>query len=168
MLAGIILAAAASRLIPHPPNFTPIAAVALFGGAQFSCKRTAFLVSLAGLFLSDLVFGFYAITPLVYGSFALTVCLGFWIRQRRSVQRTAFAAVASAILFFGLTNFGVWTIDSLYPKTTAGLVDCYVAGIPFFRNMLLGDLLYSALLFGALALAENRFVRLREPVVAGT
>ena len=162
VLAAMILAAAASRLLPHPPNFTPIAPIALFGGAQFSSKRAAFLVPLAGLFLSDLVFGFYAITPVVYGSFALTVCLGFWVRRRRSVQRIAFAAVASAVLFFLLTNFGVWAIDNLYPKTTAGLVDCYVAAIPFFRNMLLGDLLYSALLFGALAFAENRFVRLRE------
>src|SRR5258705_4637825 len=136
VLVGMILAAAASRLIPHPPNFTPIAAIALFGGAQFSSKRAAFLVPLAGMFLSDLVFGFYAITPVVYGSFALTVCLGLWVRLRRSVQRTAFAAVASAVLFFVLTNFGVWAIDNLYPKTTAGLVDCYVAAIPFFRNML--------------------------------
>jgi hypothetical protein len=163
MLAGMILAAAASRLIPHPPNFTPIAAIALFGGAQFSSKRAAFLVPLAGLFLSDLVFGFYTITPVVYGSFTLTACLGFWVRQRCSVQRIAFAAVASAILFFVLTNFGVWAIDNLYPKTTAGLVDCYVAAIPFFQNMLLANVLYSALLFGGFALAENRFVRLREP-----
>ena len=123
---------------------------------------------LAILFLSDLVLGFYAITPVIYGSFAITVCLGFRVRYRRSVQRVAFAAVASAILFFVLTNFGVWAIDNLYPKTTNGLVDCYVAAIPFFRNMLLGDLFYSALLFGVLALAENRFVRLREPAVAGT
>jgi len=162
MLMTLILAAAASRLIPHPPNFTPIAAIALFGGAQFSSKRAAFLVPLAGLFLSDLVFGFYGITPVVYGSFALTVCLGFWVRHR-SMQRIAFAALASAILFFVLTNFGVWAIDNLYPKTMAGLVDCYVAAIPFLRNMVLGNLLYSALLFGGFALAENRFIRLREP-----
>ena len=167
MLAGMVLAAAASRLIPHPPNFTPIAAIALFGGAQFSSKRAAFLVPLAGLFLSDLVFGFHAITPVVYGSFGLAVCLGFWVRHRRSTSRIACAAVASAILFFVLTNFGVWAIDNLYPKTAAGLVDCYVAAIPFFRNMLLANLVYSTLLFGALAVAENRFVRLREPV-AGT
>jgi hypothetical protein len=163
MLAVMILAAAASRLIPHPPNFTPIAAIALFGGAHFSSKRVAFLVPLAGLFLSDLVFGFYAITPVVYGSFALTVCLGFWVRHRRSVQRIAFAAIASAVLFFMLTNFGVWAIDNLYPKTPAGLMDCYVAAIPFFQNMLLANVLYSTLLFGGFALAENRFVRLREP-----
>ena len=168
MLVTMILAAAASRLIPHPPNFTPIAAIALFGGAQFASKRAAFLVPLAGMFLSDLVFGFYAITPVVYGGFALTVCLGFWVRQHRSVQRIAFAAVASAILFFVLTNFGVWAMDHLYPKTIAGLVDCFVAAIPFFRNMLLGNLLYSALLFGALAFSENRFVRLRESAVAAS
>src|SRR5881392_575444 len=113
VLAAMILAAAASRLIPHPPNFTPIAAIALFGGAQFSSKPTAFLVPLAGLFLSDLIFGFYAITPVVYGSFVLTVCLGFWVR--RSVQRIAIAAIASAILFSVVTNFGVWAIEHLYP-----------------------------------------------------
>jgi hypothetical protein len=168
MLVTMIMAAAASRLIPHPPNFTPIAAIALFGGAQFANKRAAFLVPLAGMFLSDLVFGFYAITPVVYGSFALTVCLGFWVRQNRSGQRIALAVVASAILFFVLTNFGVWAMGNLYPKTTAGLVDCYVAAIPFFRNMLLGNAFYSALFFGGLALAEYRFVRLRESAVAAS
>jgi hypothetical protein len=165
ILAGMVLAAAAVRLLPHPWNFTPIAAMALFGGAQCASKRAAFLMPLTALFLGDLVLGLHRLMPFVYGCFALTVCFGFWVRRRRSVQRIAFAAVASAILFFVLTNFGVWAIDNLYPKTTAGLVDCYVAAIPFFRNMLLGDLLYSALLFGALAFAENRFVRLREPAV---
>jgi len=81
VLAGMILAAAGSRLIPHPPNFTPIAALALFGGASFVDNRAAFIVPLAGLFLSDLVLGFYAISPVVYGSFALIVCLGFWVRR---------------------------------------------------------------------------------------
>jgi len=166
LLATLILAAASSRLLPHPPNFTPIAAMALFGGAQFSSRRAAFLVPLAGLALSDLAFGFYAITPVVYGAFALTVCLGFWVRQRRSALRVASAAVASAVLFFVLTNFGVWALENLYPRTATGLMDCYIAAIPFLRNMLLGNLLYSALLFGALALAENRFVRLRESAAA--
>src|SRR5450756_256834 len=166
LLASLILVAAASRLIPHPPNFTPIAAIALFGGSQFASKRAAFLVPLAGLFLSDLVFGFYAITPVVYGCSALTVCLGFWVRQQRSSLRVASAAVASAVLFFVLTNFGVWALEQLYPRTANGLVECYVAAIPFFRNMLVGNLLYSALLFGTLALAESRFVRLRESAVA--
>jgi hypothetical protein len=165
MLVAMILAATASRLIPHPPNFTPIAAIALFGGAQFSSKRAAFFVPLASLFLSDLVFGFYPITPIIYGCFALTVCLGSWVGSR-SAPRVAFAAVVSAVLFFVLTNFGVWAIEHLYPKTLAGLADCYVAAIPFLRNMILGNLTYSALLFGGSAFAEKRFVHLREPAVA--
>src|SRR5881392_1199654 len=89
VLAGMILAAAASRLIPHPPNFTPLAAIALFGGANFADKRAAFLVPLGGFFVSDLAIGFYPITPVVYGSFALIVCLGFWVRRRRTAWRIA-------------------------------------------------------------------------------
>ena len=165
-LAGMILAATASRLIPHPPNFSPIAALALFGGASFASKRAAFLVPVLGLFLSDLVLGFSSITPVVYGSFAIITCLGLWLRQRQSVSRIAGAAVVSALLFFVLTNFGVWALENLYPKTSAGFADCYVAAIPFFRNTLASNLLYSALLFGGFALAENRFASLREPAVA--
>lgn len=166
VLAGMILAATASRLVPHPPNFSPIAAIALFGGASFESKRAAFLVPLAGLFLSDLVLGFHVITPVVYGSFALIVCIGFWVRRRRSVGRIAGAAVVGAVLFFILSNFGVWAICHLYPKTPDGLAECYVAAIPFFSNSLLSNLLYSALLFTGLKIAENRFVRLRENAVA--
>jgi hypothetical protein len=165
-LAGMILAATASRLIPHPPNFSPLAAIALFGGATFANKRAAFLVPFAGLFLSDLVLGFYAITPVVYGAFALTVCLGFCVRRGRTPGRIAAAAIVSALLFFAITNFGVWALDHWYPKTPAGLMACYAAAIPFFRNTLLSNLLYSALLFGGLAVAENRFVPLRECAVA--
>src|SRR5260370_12883263 len=108
ILAGMILAAAASRLIAQPPNFTPVAAMALFGGASFASKRAAFLVPLAGLFLSDLVLGFYRVTPVVYGSFALIVCLGFWLRPQQIVWRIAGATLAGAVIFFVLTNFGVW------------------------------------------------------------
>ena len=165
-LAGMILAATASRLIPHPPNFSPIAALARFGGASFASKRAAFLVPLLGLFLSDLVLGFYSITPVIYGSFALITCLGLWLRQRQSVSRIAGAAVVSALLFFVLTNFGVWAWENLYPKTWAGFADCYVAAIPFFRNTLASNLLYSALLFGGLALAEKRWPILTETAPA--
>lgn len=162
LLAGMILAAAASRLIPHPPNFTPIAAMALFGGACFSDKRAAFLVPMAGLLASDLVIGLYRLMPAVYGSFALTVCLGFWLRRHRSAWRVAGTSLGSAILFFVLTNFAVWAFGTLYPKTPVGLRECYVAAIPFFRNMLLGDLFYAGVLFGGLALAERRYGILRE------
>ncbi len=166
LLAGMILAAAASRLIPHPPNFTPVAAIALFGGAQFAGKRAAFLVPLAGLFLSDLMLGLYALMPVVYGAFALVVSLGFWLRHQRSALRVTSAAVLSAVLFFVLTNFGVWAFSALYPKTVTGFAECYVAAIPFFLNMLLSDLVYSALLFRGMALAEKRFAAVREHAIA--
>ena len=166
VLAGIILAAVAARLLPHPPNCTPVAALALFGGASFASKRAALLVPLAGLFLSDLVLGFYAITPVVYGSFAIIVCLGFWLRRRQNIWCIAGASIVGALLFFVLTNFGVWAFDTLYPKTWAGLADCYVAAIPFFRNTLTSDLFYSALLFGGLVLAEKRWPILAETAPA--
>jgi hypothetical protein len=159
----LILAAAVSRLIPHPPNFAPVAALALFGGAYFSDKRLAFLVPMAALFLSDLVLGLYGHMEVVYGSFALVVCIGLWLQRRRSAARIAAAALASSILFFILTNFGVWAFGSLYPKTAAGLLTCYTAAIPFFQNTLLGDAVYTAALFGSFALAERTFPVLREP-----
>lgn len=166
VLAGLTLAVVAARWLPHPPNFTPITALALFGGASFADKRAAFIVPLLGLFVSDLLLGFYSITPFVYGSFAPIAGFGLWLRGRKSVPRIALAAVASALLFFIVTNFGVWALGALYPKTAAGLGDCYVAAIPFFRHTLASSLLYSALLFGALALAEKRFTGLRESAVA--
>src|ERR1043166_7069413 len=100
LLIGMILTAAISRLIPHPPNFTPICALALFGGANLADKRAAFLVPLAALFLTDLFRGFSMLTPGVYGSFVLIVCLCFWLRGRRTMARISVAALAGAILFF--------------------------------------------------------------------
>jgi len=166
LLAGMIMIATASRLMPHPPNFSPIAALALFGGAQFGDKRLAFFVPLAAMFLADLVLGLHSLIPVIYGSFALIVCLGFWLRRRQNVWAVGGAAVASALLFFVLTNFGVWAMGQIYPRTPAGLLDCYAAAIPFFQNTLLSNVFYTALLFGGLAIAENRFVSLREMPVA--
>lgn len=175
VLWGTILAAAASRLIPHPPNFAPIGAMALFGGACFADRRAAFVMPLAAMLLSDLAIGLlsgnlsiglHQLTPVVYGSFALIVCLGFWLRTRRTLVPIAGAVVASSVLFFVVTNFAVWALGSLYPRTWEGLVTCYVAAIPFFHNTLLGDATYATLLFGGLALVEQRFPALREPQFA--
>jgi len=163
VLILMILAAAASRLIPHPPNFVPVAALALFGGAYLSDKRLAFLAPMSALLLSDLVIGLYGQMWVVYGSFSLIICLGFWLRRRRTAPRVAAAALAGSVLFFALTNFGVWAFGSLYSKTAGGLLTCYVAAIPFFQNTLLGDAVYTAALFGGFALAERTFPVLREP-----
>jgi len=163
VLASMILVAALSRLIPHPPNLSSVTAIALFGGAYFSDKRPAFLVPLAALFLSDLVLGFYGHMEIVYASFMLIVCIGLWLQKNRSPLAIAGAALASSVLFFVLTNLGVWAFGSLYPMTLKGLIACYVAAIPFFRNTLQGDLLYTFLLFGGFAVLERRFSGLREP-----
>ncbi|MDO8462332.1 MAG: hypothetical protein Q7S98_05685 [Deltaproteobacteria bacterium] len=166
MIVGMILAAALSRLIPHPLNFAPIVAMALFGGACFSKKQTALIVTFGALLLSDLLLGFYPDVLVVYASYLLIIGLGTLLKNRRSPLPVAAATLASSLLFFVVTNFGVWAIQPIYPKTVAGLVACYVAAIPYFSNTLAGDAVYVTILFGALALAEKRFALLREPSLA--
>ncbi len=156
LLVSMILAAAAMRLVPHPSNFTPIGALALFGGAHFGKRRWAFVLPLAALLLSDAILGFHSQMLVVYGTFALVVCMGFYLRERRTALPIAGAAVAASTLFFIVTNFGVWAFDGLYPRTFEGLVVCYIAAIPFFGNTLAGAFFYSALLFGGFALAERK------------
>ena len=160
-LIVIVFGAALSRLIPHPPNATSIAAVALFSGAYFADKRLALVVPIAALLLSDSILGFYRHMEIVYLSFALVVCLGFTLTGRPSVLRIGTTAVAASISFFILTNFGVWAFDGLYPHTLYGLAECYLLALPFFAHTLIGDLFYTALLFGGFALLQNRFPVLR-------
>ena len=156
LLIGMILAAAAMRLLPHPSNFTPIGALALFAGAQFDDKRWAFIVPLAAMFLSDLLIGFHSQMPLVYGAFAVIVAMGFWLKEKKSAAKIAGASLVAATFFFIVSNFSVWAFDGLYPLTMQGLVTCYIAAIPFFQNWLAATLVYSALLFGGFALAEKK------------
>nr|MBA2770844.1 hypothetical protein [Sphingomonas sp.] len=150
------------RLVPHPPNFSPIAAMALFSGAYLPRRALAFAAPLAALLLSDLLLGFYPGMAFIYVSVALTVVIGWTISRRRSALRIAGAAVAGSVLFYVLTNFGTWVTTDMYPKTIEGLAACYVAAIPFFQNTVAGDLFFSALLFGGFALAERAIPRLRE------
>lgn len=154
ILAAIGLAAAL-RLIPHPPNFTPIGAMALFGGAYLGRRALAFAAPLAALLLSDLVLGFYPGIGFVYGAVALTVLIGWAIPPQRPALAVGGAAIAGSLLFFILTNFGMWAFSGFYPLTWDGLVACYVAAIPFFQNSLAGDLFYCAMLFGGFALLER-------------
>jgi Family of unknown function (DUF6580) len=164
VLISMILAAALVRLMPHPPNMAPIAAIALFGGAFFSQKWLAFLIPLTALFISDMALGgFYLGMDVVYFSFALIVCIGLWLQKHRTVLPIAGAALASSILFFVVTNFGEWAFSGMYPADFEGLIACYTAALPFFTNTVMGDLFYTALLFGGFALLESRFSILREP-----
>ena len=164
-----ILVAAALRLVPHPPNFTPIGAMALFSGAYLGRKGViAFAAPLGALLLSDLFLGFYRGMPTVYFSVALVVIVGGLSLQRVSPLRIGAAAIASSVLFFVVTNFGMWLSSGFYPRTLAGFEACYVAAIPFFQNTVAGDLFYAALLFGGWKVAETLLPRLKagEPQAA--
>ncbi len=105
-LVVLVLAAAATRLLPHPPNMTSVTALALFGGAYFSKRWLAIAITLLTLLASDLVLGFYPHMEVQYVSFALVVCIGFVLQRRRSVAAVAVAALASSLAFFVLTNLG--------------------------------------------------------------
>lgn len=166
-LVSAIVAAAALRLVPHPPNFTPVGAIALFSGAYFGRKSIAFAAPLGALLLSDVVLGFYHGMATVYATDLLIVLIGSLI-MKRTTLRVGFAAVASSILFFALTNFGMWLSSGFYPHSVTGLEACFVAAIPFFQNTIAGDLFYTGLLFGGFTLAERLLPVLRagEPQLA--
>jgi hypothetical protein len=161
VLIAMIAAAAALRLAPHPPNFSPIAAMGLFGGAYLTNRAAGFLAPLGALFLSDLILGFYPHMEIVYGALALSVCLGWLLRRDRSPWRVGGVAIAASVSFFLLTNLGVWLFETMYPRTLGGLAACYTAALPFFQNTIAGDLCFSALLFGGFALAERLAPALR-------
>jgi hypothetical protein len=155
-LAGMIAFAALTRLLPHPPNFTAVTALALFAGAQFADRRMAFFVPLAALFATDLVLGLHSGMLFVYGCVAAMVLMGRFVGPRSAPLRVAGAAFAGSVLFFIVTNFGVWAMSGLYEKSLAGLTTCYIAAIPFFQNTLAGDLFFAALLFGGFEVMRRK------------
>jgi hypothetical protein len=174
VIAGAVLLAAVTRLIPHPPNFAPITAMALFGAATLTDKRAALLIPLLALFVSDLcieamhrmglmaAWGIYSGMWVTYTAFLLITVMGFLLRHHRSVPTIAAATFAGSVVFFVVSNFGVWVWWNMYPHTLEGLLTCYTAAIPFFRNTLLGDAVYSTVLFGGFAAAERLMPILRE------
>jgi hypothetical protein len=167
VIIGIVLVTAALRLAPHPMNFAPIGALALFGGAYFSSKREALAIPLLSLIVGDVLTGFHQLISFVYASFLVSVAIGFCLRRKRSAPRVGAATLAGAIQFFLVTNFALWASSiGSYPKTAGGLVACYIAGIPLFWNTLAGDAFYAALFFGGMAMAERKFPALREPLAA--
>lgn len=147
----MIIAGAMLRIIPHWPNFTPIAAIALFGGTFLKRKDLAFLVPVIAMLLSDLVIGFHTTMLPVYLSFIAIVGLGLFLQSRLTVVNTITASLAASVLFYLVTNFASWTSGLMpYPMNIAGLMQSYVAGLPFFFNGIVGDLFYTSILFGAL------------------
>lgn len=170
---ALIVLAALTRLglnfLPNPPhNFSPIAAIGLFGAAVFSRRWLALALPFAALFLSDLIInnvlysqfyqGFAWFTSVwIYLAFAGVMLVGrLMLRDRIAAAPLVGASVAGSLLFFFVTNFSVWLESGMYPKTGAGLMSCYVAGLPFLQNTMLGDLLFSSILFGAYAWLGSR------------
>ena len=172
VLAGLIVVAALTRLLPHPPNVSPVEAIALFGGAYFASRQWAAIVPLLAMLISDLALGVlhgadYA-TYLggvsfwsVYACVSLSVLLGFGLRGKVGGTRLLGYSLAGSVLFFVATNFGAWLASPFYPQTAAGLGAAYVAGIPFFQWTVLGTLAYAAILFGGFALLRRRVPALR-------
>jgi hypothetical protein len=161
LIVAMILFAGVIRIIPHPWNLTPVGAMALFSGAAIRNRLMAFAVPLLALLAGDLFIGFHILMPVVYASFLLSIMIGWWLRERRTAPRIGGAVLVGAIQFFLITNFGVWMLLNFYSKTLAGLAACYIAGLPLFWNTLAGDALFSALLFGALFLAERTYPAFR-------
>ena len=162
LLIAFVVLGAASRLIDHPWNFTPVLAIALFGGACFRSGFQGLGVTLGILALSDVMLSFRTDYPLIYpdlpfnyGAFALAVALGTLLRNRRRVLPIVGVSMSASLVFFLVSNFGVWLVGGLYPRTWTGLLECYALGVPFYKFTFAGDVVYSFLLFGLFALAER-------------
>jgi len=137
------------RLLPHPPNFAPIAAIAIFAGTYLD-KRLALWLPVLAMLISDLFLGFYfwPVMVSVYACFMISGLIGIWIRKKKAPNTVIFGTLASSFIFFFVTNFMVFIATPFYPKTLAGFSQCFLMAIPFFRNTLLGDLFYVGLFFG--------------------
>lgn len=151
-VVSLIFFAILSRFLPHPPNFTPIAAIALLSTKGFTNRWVAFLIPIVSLFISDLFLGLHTTIPFVYGSFILIALLGRYVKKINILT-----VLLSSSIFFLVTNLGVWLLH--YPLSVEGIFQCYILALPFFLNTVIGDLVYGALLiypFYALQ-KRNRF-----------
>lgn len=159
-ILAAILVAAATRLFPHPPNFTAIGALALFGGAMFSNRLLGFVAPFAAMFLTDLILGLHETMGSVYLSFALTVFIGYFVGNERTNStfiKVIFAPIVSSILFFVLTNFHMWVVaDEFYSRDFQGLVTCFTAALPFYSSSLVGDMFFTYVLFGSYFFVEQK------------
>ncbi len=147
-LFGFILIGIASRLIPHPPNFTSLNALALFSVLYFNNRWVGLALVTSTLFLSDLMIGFHSTMPFIYLSFGLTVWFSDLFKKYQTFSSLIIKSVCASLLFFAVSNFGVWWSDVLYAKSLAGLISCYLAAIPFLANQITGDLVYVTIFLG--------------------
>ncbi|MDR0332552.1 MAG: hypothetical protein LBI15_03725 [Dysgonamonadaceae bacterium] len=169
----MVFVVAMCRLLPSPPNFAPIGAMALFGAAYFTKRYWAFLIPVASMWISDLILNntiygqyfdhfvwFSSFSLFTYGAFTLIVVLGMFTLKKVRVSNLLFSALGTSVIFFLVSNFGVWLMFNMYPKTLSGLMACYVAGIPFFHNTVMGDLVYTSAMFVIFELYARKFPQL--------
>jgi hypothetical protein len=150
----LIIMAVALRLVPHPANFAPVAAVSLFGGAVLP-RKFALWVPLAAMVISDMVISFYDIMPVIWCCYLLiALASSFWLKPASAI-RLAVLTLSASIFFFVVSNFAVWVASSMYDHTLAGLTQCYAMALPFFRNTFLSDALYTTALFSMFAVARK-------------
>jgi len=149
LILAIIALAVASRLVKHPPNFTPVVAMSIFAGYYLN-KKWGWLLPMVAMFLSDAFIGFYdwRLMAVVYLSIGLSFVLGYGFKRFGNWRSVLACSLTASVLFFILTNFAVWALYQWYPHTWAGLLNCFVMALPFFKNTLAGDLVYSVALFG--------------------
>lgn len=153
IVLALIFIGVAFRFLPHEPNFAPISAIALFGGAMLSWRKAIWLPLLV-LMVSDSVLGNYSSIGYTWGAFLLIALFGMLFRHAKFVPRVLLGGVGGSIIFFVVSNLGTWiTTSDMYAHTLPGLIQCFAAGIPFFRPSLTSGLFYSAVLFGSYELA---------------
>jgi len=171
LVIGIIALVVLSRLLPHPVNFTPLAAIALFGAAYFQNKKWALIIPIVAWWLSDLllnatIYAGYETSLLAsyqlwsFLSIALIVVAGYFMLRKIAVKNILGSAFVAAVVFFLISNFGVWLSGTMYPMNLSGLISCYVAGIPFFHWNLLGNIFYLGLMVGAYEWISMRYLKL--------
>ena len=139
---GLIVLLAFSRLIPHPPNFTPILGMAIFSGAIINRKFLAYLVPLAAMLLSDLYLGFHSGMPIIYFTLAICVLIGTFIESRVTIFNSILVITGGVLVFYLITNFAVWYGSGMYENSLSGLITCYVMGLPFLQNTFISSLIY--------------------------
>ena len=150
----MVAIAAATRFLPHPPNFTAIGGMALFGAATLTNKKLAFLVPIMAMFISDLFIpnGF---DLSVYTAFIAIAAMGLLISNKKGPMPVIVGSISASVIFFAISNFGVWASQAMYTKNAIGLISCFEAAIPFFPNTLAGDLFFSSLLFSSYAIIKK-------------
>ena len=148
----LIFLGALMRLLPHPANFAPVAAIAIFGGAVLP-RKLAIWIPLSVMVASDAIIGFYNIMPIIWSCYLLIAIASSYYMKKPSFLKGVGLTFSASIFFFVVTNFSVWMFGGMYSHTLSGLAYCFTMALPFFRNTALSDMFYTATLFSAYWLA---------------